>query len=81
MPLEPQTLFEGQGGYGYSGKSLQLSEPWHFGVTLRSLWDHFAHLGVTLKSLLVYEGYFGVTLARFQKTFIFQIDFNDFMQL
>ena len=53
----------------------------HFGVTLRSLWCHFAHLGITSKSLWVYEGYFGVALVHFQKTFIFPIDFNDFIQL
>ena len=52
-----------------------------FGVTPRSLWGHFVHLGAILKSLWVYEGYFGFTLVHFPKTFIFPIDFNDFMQL
>ena len=49
-----------------------------------------AHSGVTLKALRVYESYFGiiwinesyfgVILIRFQKTLVFPLDFNDFIQ-
>ena len=53
----------------------------HLGVTLGSFWGHFAHSWVTLRSLWVYEVYFGIILVRFQKTFIFPNDINDFMQL
>ena len=45
----------------------------HLGVS----WGHFGHFGVTLSC----EDYFRVKLGRFQKTFIFTIDFNDFIQL
>ena len=38
------------------------------------------HSGVALKALRVYESYFGIILIRFQKTFVFPIDCNDFMQ-
>ena len=74
-------VFECQRGYGHSEANLQMSETWHFRVTLRSLWIHFAHEGVTLKSLWVNGGYFGVTLVIFQRAVISQIDLNDFMQL
>ena len=53
----------------------------HFGVTLgvfRIILDDF---GVNLKSFWVHEGYMGSILACFQKTLIFPIDFNDFINL
>ena len=43
--------------------------------------DTLGDFGTTLKSLCVHEGYIGSILARFQKTLIFPIDFNDFMIL
>ena len=46
----------------------------HSGVT-------FGHFGVTFIGLGVHEGYLGVTLVQFRKTFIFPIDFKDFMHL
>ena len=46
---------------------------------LGSFWDHFAHSWTTLRSFWVYEVYFEVTLVHSQKTFIFPIDFNDFI--
>ena len=51
----------------------------HFGVTLGSFWDHVAHSWATLRSFWVYEVYCGVTLVHSQKTFLFPIDFNDFI--
>ena len=53
----------------------------HFGVTLgvfRIILDDF---GVNLKSFWVHEGYMGSILACFQKTLIFPIHFNDFINL
>ena len=44
-------------------------------------WSTLDDFGATLKSLCVHEDYIGSILARFQKTLIFPIDFNDFMEL
>ena len=60
-------------------------------VILGSLWstlgtlgnrfrDTLVDFGATLNSLCGHEGYIGIIFARFQKTFIFHIDFNDFME-
>ena len=53
----------------------------HFGVTLGVFGIILGDFGVSLNSLWVHEGYFANILARFQKTLIFPIDFNDFMEL
>ena len=53
----------------------------HFGVTLGVFGIILGDFGVSLKSLGIHKGYFGNILARFQKTFIFQINFNDFIIL
>ena len=53
----------------------------HFGVTLgvfRIILDDF---GVNLKPFWVHEAHMGSILACFQKTLIFPIDFNDFINL
>ena len=52
-----------------------------FGVTLgvfRIILDDF---GANLKLFWVHEGYMGSILACFQKTFIYRIDFNEFINL
>ena len=71
--------FACHGSHEYSKESLQRSGPGHFGVTLGWFWDDFAHSWATLRSFWVYEVYFEVTLVHSQKTFIFPIDFNDFI--
>ena len=55
---------------------------WNTLGTLRGrFWQTLGDFGTTLNSLCVHEGYIGIILARFQKTHIFPIDFNDFMEL
>ena len=63
----------------------QLTEPSHFRVTLGPLWCHFGYIRVTLGHFMITLGslwsYFGCNKVGFQKTLIFPIDFNDFIQL
>ena len=59
-------------------KSPRTGSLWsEFGATWGLVWGHFGHFGVTLSC----DDYFRVKLGRFQKIFIFPIDFNDFIQL
>ena len=55
----------------------------HFGGTSGLVWGHIGmtlgHFGVSLVRLRVHEGHLEVTLVQFQEIFIFQIDFNDFL--
>ncbi len=57
----------------------------HFGVTLESLWGHFGYIRMTLGHFRMTLGslwnHFGCIRVDFQKTFIFPIDFNDFIKL
>ena len=74
-----------QSGHEYARESLQLSEPSHFWATLGPLWGHSGYIRVTLGHFMITLGslwsYFGCNKVGFQKTFIFPIDFNDFIQL
>ena len=57
----------------------------HFGVTLEPLWGHFGYIRMTLGHFRMTLGslwnHFGCIRVDFQKTFIFPIDFNDFIKL
>ena len=57
----------------------------HFGVTLKALWGHFGCIRMTLGYFRLTSGSlwndFGCTEVNFQKTLIFPIHFNDFIQL
>ena len=73
--------------WGYFGSTCGTWE-WlwsHFWVTLGSVWGQCCCLWVTLRHLMVtlqsLWSHFGYTKVRFQKTFIFHTDFNDFINL
>ena len=84
--------FLGHLGYSFGHVDANLG---HLGATLRHLWVTFGHLSYTLgtwgsfwgdferlrRRFERHEGYFATILARFQKTFIFPINFNDFIEL
>ena len=63
----------------------QPSEPSDFWATLEPLWGHSGYIRVTLGHFMITLGslwsYFGCNKVGFQKTFIFPINFNDFIQL
>ena len=84
-PLVFKAFLKGQSGHGDARESLQLSEPSHFWATLGPLWGHSGYIRVTLGHFMITLGslwsYFGCNKVGFQKTFIFPIDFNDFIQL
>ena len=83
-PWAFKAFLKGQSGHEYSREELRASEPSHFWVTLEPLSGYFGSLPVTLGRLMITLGslwsHFGCMRVDFQKTFIFPIDFNDFIK-
>ena len=79
-----KSIFEGSRKPGGAQEGLRSSEPDHSRVTLEPLWGHFGHIRVTLGHFMITLGslwnHFGCMRVDFQKTFIFPIDFNDFIK-
>ena len=71
-------------GPGASQECKGRAEKYHSRVTLEPLWGHFGHIRVTLGHFMITLGslwnHFGYMRVDFQKTFIFPIDFNDFIK-
>ena len=80
-----ESIFEGSKGARVRQPNEQPSEPSHFWATLGPLWGHSGYIRVTLGHFMITLGslwsYFGCNKVGSQKTFIFPIDFNDFIQL
>ena len=72
---------QNQDGPEYANRACDRASRSDFSVSLAALCTVWEHLGITWGLLCVHEGYFGKVLVCFRKILIFQIDFNDFMQV